>query len=112
MNQIDPSKLRKGVDMPRDYDVKVKSNTMTVTISSGLSKQSRPNQVNAEKPRGLQLKVQNSASSRKVSHKPPPPIGPKPKKQKKIRALYDFQARSADELTFSAEDELLLIDNS
>ncbi|CAF3756697.1 unnamed protein product [Rotaria magnacalcarata] len=111
-NQIDPSKLRKGVDMPRDYDVKVKSNTMTVTISSGLSKQSRPNQVNAEKPRGLQLKVQNSASSRKVSHKPPPPIGPKPKKQKKIRALYDFQARSADELTFSAEDELLLIDNS
>lgn len=39
-NAIDPSKLRKGVDMPRDYEMKVNRSTMTVSISSGLPKQS------------------------------------------------------------------------
>ena len=39
-NPIDPSKLRKAIDMPRDYDMKINRNTMTVTISNGLSKQS------------------------------------------------------------------------
>ena len=39
-NPIDPSKLRKGVDMPRDYEMKVNRSTLTVSISSGLPKQS------------------------------------------------------------------------
>ncbi|CAF1351666.1 unnamed protein product [Rotaria sordida] len=111
MNQIDPKKLRKGVDMPRDYDVKINRNTMTVMVSSGLPKQSRPNQTNAEKPRGLQFKSTNN-SSRKPPTKPPRPLAAKPTKQKKLRALYDFQARSADELSFATDNELLLIDNS
>ncbi|CAF1618856.1 unnamed protein product [Rotaria sp. Silwood1] len=112
MNQIDPNKLRKGVDMPRDYDVKINRNTMTVMISSGLSKQSRPNQTNAEKPRGLQFKSTTSNTSRKPPVKPPRPAAAKPMKQKKLRALYDFQARSADELSFFADNELILIENS
>ncbi|CAF1466103.1 unnamed protein product [Rotaria sordida] len=112
MNQIDPKKLRKGVDMPRDYDVKINRNTMTVMVSSGLPKQSRPNQTNAEKPRGLQFKSTNNSSSRKPPTKPPRPLAAKPTKQKKLRALYDFQARSADELSFATDNELLLIDNS
>ena len=40
------------------------------------------------------------------------PLAAKPSKQKKLRALYDFQARSADELSFQVDNELLLIDNS
>lgn len=44
--------------------------------------------------------------------KPPRPLAAKPTKQKKLRALYDFQARSADELSFQTDNELLLIDNS
>jgi hypothetical protein len=62
--------------MPRDYEIKLNRSTMTVTISSGLSKKSSkissrfyyylmiffagPNQANAEKPRGLQFKPQNA----------------------------------------------------
>lgn len=65
--------------MPRDYEVKINRGTMTVMISSGLSKQSStisrfilrsidffffsslgPNQANAEKPRGLQFKPANT----------------------------------------------------
>jgi hypothetical protein len=66
--------------MPRDYDVKINRSTMTIMISSGLTKQSRnrfpflhllfsnsiflgPNQTNAEKPRGLQFKPQNKSVS-------------------------------------------------
>jgi hypothetical protein len=64
--------------MPRDYEVKINRNAMTVMISNGLSKQSSkislvlsfsrfhpsypslgPNQSNAEKPQGLQFKPQN-----------------------------------------------------
>lgn len=51
-------------------------------------------------------------SSRKPPVKPPRPTVAKPTKQKKLRALYDFQARSADELSFFVDNELLLIDNS
>ncbi len=36
----------------------------------------------------------------------------KPTKLKKLRALYDFQARSADELSFSVDNELVLTDDS
>ena len=66
--------------MPRDYEVRINRNTMTVIISSGLPKQSSkilrkysiffwnyliiyslgPNQVNAEKPRALQFKPQTT----------------------------------------------------
>ncbi|UJR31428.1 hypothetical protein I4U23_018921 [Adineta vaga] len=110
VNQIDATKLRKGVDMPRDYEMKITRNAMTVMISSGLTKQSRPNQSNAEKPSGLQFKPQNNAP-RKPPMKPPRPSAAKPNK-KKLRALYDFQARSADELSFVADNELILVDDS
>lgn len=67
--------------MPRDYEAKINRNAMSVTITSGLSRQSSkisiiyppcslllygdlfllgPNQANAEKPRGLQIKQQNT----------------------------------------------------
>ncbi|CAF1329366.1 unnamed protein product [Adineta steineri] len=112
-NQIDPTKLRKGVEMPRDYEVKINRSSMTVMISNGLSKESRPNKSNAEKPSRVQIKPQTNNSSRKPPAKPPRPIAAKPsKQQKKLRALYDFEARSADELTFQADNELFLIDNS
>ncbi len=54
----------------------------------------------------------SSNSNRKPPDKPPRPLAAKPTKQKKLRALYDFQARSADELSFQTDNELLLIDNS
>jgi hypothetical protein len=54
----------------------------------------------------------SSNSSRKPPAKPPRPLAAKPTQQKKLRAIYDFQARSADELSFHADNELLLIDNS
>jgi hypothetical protein len=53
-----------------------------------------------------------SNTSRKPPAKPPRPSAAKPTKQKKLRALYDFQARSADELSFVVDNELLLIDDS
>jgi hypothetical protein len=53
-----------------------------------------------------------SNASRKPPAKPPRPSAAKPTKQKKLRALYDFQARSADELSFVADNELILIDNN
>lgn len=112
MNPIDPKKLRKGIDMPRDYEVKVNRNAMTILISSGLSKQSRPNQNNVEKPNGIQFKPQNTNATRKPPAKPPRPLAAKPSKQRKLRAMYDFEARSADELSFQTDDILLLIDNS
>lgn len=111
-NQIDATKLRKGVDMPRDYEMKANRSTMTVMISSGLPKNSRPNQNQAEKPRGLQFKPSAGNASRKPPAKPPRPAAAKPTKQKKLHALYDFQARSADELSFQVGNELLLVDNS
>jgi hypothetical protein len=66
--------------MPRDYDVKITRNTMTISISNGLSKQSStiifdvqvilfviviivfvrclgPNQATAAKPHGLEFKL-------------------------------------------------------
>jgi len=51
-------------------------------------------------------------ATRRPPDKPPRPLAAKPSRQKKLRALYDFQARSADELSFQTDDELLLIDNS
>lgn len=36
----------------------------------------------------------------------------KPTRQKKLQALYDFEARSADELSFVSGQELLLIDKT
>lgn len=52
------------------------------------------------------------SNTRKPPAKPPRPMAAKPTKQKKLRALYDFQARSADELSFGVDNELFLIDDS
>lgn len=51
-------------------------------------------------------------ATRKPPEKPPRPLAAKPSKQKQLRALYDFEARSADELSFHTDDILLLIDNN
>ncbi|CAF1462122.1 unnamed protein product [Didymodactylos carnosus] len=116
-SHIDTNKLKKATDMPRNYDVKINGKTMTVMVSSGLPKNSRPNQANAERPQGLQFKSQNNLTKNGKSAscppiKPPRPLASKQPKQKRLLTLYDFTARSADELSFPADVELLLVDNS
>lgn len=128
--------------MPRDYDLKTSRNTMTVSISTGLPRDSSKilfenhfshgfdflfQKDQLEKPLSNRniYKLKNRKSSlnelsflflyfkNNFSRPPPPPRVPeKPRRQKKVRALYDFQARSADELSFRADQELVLLDKT